>query len=534
MAGVVNQPALVDLARPSRRALIAAGGGDLPVQDGGTGRSSLTDGGLLIGKGTAAIENTGEMADGEMVVGDGTTNPVLESGTTLRTSIGVGTGNSPQFTGIELGAASDTTLTRASAGEMNIEGQRVHRLGGTDITVADGGTGVSTLTDGGVLLGSGTGAVTPMSVLGIGELIMGDGATDPVAYADYVGASLIINGDFRVVQRGISFTPSTTPVYVFDHWKYNVTGTPQVRFTITQESSGGPNKEFPYWAKFNVDTAEASVGTGELAGIEAPIEAQDLQHLFYGDAAAKTLACTFWYMSPKTGAHCVALTQDDATRSFVREFTIASADTWEKFTVTFPGDASGTINNDTGKGLRVFFAFVAGSDFQGTVDQWNAATDFATSNQQNLADNTANNIGITGVKLELGSIATSFDHKKISEQLADCYRYYYRLIDIDSGFKIAHGHNITTSSARFTYNTPVVMRGNEATRNNGSVAVSSGTHFSIRETSTLIAGTSTTGSHHAGSTYELIVNSSTAFTAGDGCFMESDTADAFIEFESEL
>ena len=95
---------------------------DLTVADGGTGASSHTDGGLLIGKGAGAIENTGEMADGEMVVGDGTTNPVLESGATLRTSIGVGTGDSPQFTGIELGHASDTTLTRSAAGVLAVEG----------------------------------------------------------------------------------------------------------------------------------------------------------------------------------------------------------------------------------------------------------------------------------------------------------------------------------------------------------------------------------------------------------------------------
>ena len=79
------------------------------------------------------------------------TDPVAESGATLRTSIGVGTGDSPQFTGVELGHATDTTLTRASSGNVNIEGNLVYRAGGTDVPVADGGTGVSTLTDGGVL-----------------------------------------------------------------------------------------------------------------------------------------------------------------------------------------------------------------------------------------------------------------------------------------------------------------------------------------------------------------------------------------------
>ena len=158
-----------------------AGGTDVPVADGGTGASTLTDGGVLLGSGTGAITAMSVLGDGELIVGDGSTDPVAESGATLRTSIGVGTGDSPQFTAVNIGAATDTTVSRASAGDINVEGNIVYRAGGTDVPVADGGTGASTLTDGGVLLGSGTGAITAMSVLGDGELIVGDGSTDPVA-----------------------------------------------------------------------------------------------------------------------------------------------------------------------------------------------------------------------------------------------------------------------------------------------------------------------------------------------------------------
>ena len=158
-----------------------AGGTDVPVADGGTGASSLTDGGILLGSGTGAITALAVLADGEMVVGDGTTDPVAESGATLRTSIGVGTGDSPQFTAVNVGAASDTTLARSSAGVLTVEGNRIFHAGGTDVPVADGGTGASSLTDGGVLLGSGTDAVTAMAVLADGEMIVGDGSTDPVA-----------------------------------------------------------------------------------------------------------------------------------------------------------------------------------------------------------------------------------------------------------------------------------------------------------------------------------------------------------------
>ena len=162
---------------------LAAGNftGTLAVGNGGTGATSLTDGGVLLGSGTGAITPMAVLADGEMIVGDGTTDPVAESGADLRTSIGVGTGDSPEFTGVNVGHASDTTVTRASSGDLNVEGNIVYRAGGTDVPVADGGTGVSTLTDGGVLLGNGTGDIQAMAVLADGEMIVGDGTTDPVA-----------------------------------------------------------------------------------------------------------------------------------------------------------------------------------------------------------------------------------------------------------------------------------------------------------------------------------------------------------------
>ena len=155
-----------------------AGGTDVPVADGGTGASTLTDGGILLGSGTGAITAMAVLTDGQMIVGDGTTDPVAESGATLRTSIGVGTGDSPQLTGIELGHASDSTITRVSAGVIAVEGATV-RTGTVGVDV--GGTGATSLTDGGILLGSGTGAITAMPVLTDGQMIVGDGTTDPVA-----------------------------------------------------------------------------------------------------------------------------------------------------------------------------------------------------------------------------------------------------------------------------------------------------------------------------------------------------------------
>ena len=165
--------------------------GTLPVGNGGTGATTLTDGGVLIGNGTGAMVAMAVLADGEMIVGDGTTDPVAESGATLRTSIGVGTGNSPQFTGIELSHATANTLT-ASSGVLSIEGNAVYMAGGGDVAVADGGTGASSLHDHYVLLGSGTAAITPITPSTSGYVLTSAGTgADPSFQAAAAGGKNI-------------------------------------------------------------------------------------------------------------------------------------------------------------------------------------------------------------------------------------------------------------------------------------------------------------------------------------------------------
>ena len=136
-----------------------AASGVLSVANGGTGAATLTDGGVLLGSGTGAVTAMTRLTDGQVAVGQSSGDPVAESGATLRTSIGVGTTDSPQFTAVNVGAATDTTVARASAGDINVEGNLIYRAGGTDVPVADGGTGASTLLTNAVLTGNGTSAI---------------------------------------------------------------------------------------------------------------------------------------------------------------------------------------------------------------------------------------------------------------------------------------------------------------------------------------------------------------------------------------
>jgi hypothetical protein len=240
-----------------------------------------------------------------------------------------------------------------------------------------------------------------------------------------LGKNLIDNGAMTVAQRGTLTGQGPNNEYTgLDRFAIEANGSIQARFTTSQDTDVPAGAGFGYSLKVDCTTAEVTVASADGCLIAQRIEAQNLQHLDYGAAGAKTLVASFWMKSPKSGTHCVSLDQPDGGSTYIREFTVASADTWEKHTVTFPGDASGTINNDTGAGLELKFPLFMGSTYQGTADTWTGSgTQWATSNQQNLLDNTANNIYITGVQLEVGSVATDFEHEDYGTTKRKCSRY---------------------------------------------------------------------------------------------------------------
>lgn len=290
---------------------------------------------------------------------------------------------------------------------------------------------------------------------------------------DYLNRrNLIINGAMRVNQRGTQIGVGTIGSnYTLDRWRIENNSGEEARLTVSQDTDVPSGEEFGYCIKVDVTTAETAVGAAELMHLNQRIEAQNLQHLRYGDASAKTLTLQFWIKSPKSGTHCVALNQEDAARSYPQEFTVDSVNTWEFKVVTFPGDPSGTINNDNGSGLVVSFPLIAGTNFQGTADLWQAGNKIITANQQNLLDNTANNIYVTGVQLELGAVATPFEHLGIDQDLARCQRYYWEESLGATGRPFVNGaYALSTTVAIGTMFFPVEMRSAPALGTTGTAS----------------------------------------------------------------
>lgn len=239
----------------------------------------------------------------------------------------------------------------------------------------------------------------------------------------------IINGYFQVDQlrdaeTGGNMDSSDNGAYMIDQWKVRI-ATTGAAFNPGRDSSVLPTVDevglyTPYSFKIDVATADASVAAGDLMTIYQPIEGK---HWANSGIAENEFTVTFWVRSPKTGVHCVAATNSARDRTYIAEYTVAAADTWEQQTVTIGAfDATadaGTWYYDERVGMELHWVLMAGSTYQSTADEWGSAEDYATSNQVNVLDNTANNFYITNVSV---NTVTPY-RRSYTEELKLCRRY---------------------------------------------------------------------------------------------------------------
>tara|TARA_R100000278_G_scaffold92027_1_gene70106 strand:- start:143 stop:1126 length:984 start_codon:yes stop_codon:yes gene_type:complete len=236
--------------------------------------------------------------------------------------------------------------------------------------------------------------------------------------------NLVINGAFQVAQRATSVTGVTGDGYqAVDRWQ-NQSGSLGT-FTMSQSTTAPDGFGFSH--KYDCTTADASPAGGDFLIFQHRIEAQNLQHLQYGTSDAKSITLSFYVRSNKTGTYIAELSHGDATSFNQQSYTINSANTWEKKTLTYVGQTSDAINNDTGIGMFIHFWLGSGSTYSsGTLNPnvWaNTTAANRAAGQVNLADSTSNEWYITGIQLELGEQATPFEHRSFGDELARCQRY---------------------------------------------------------------------------------------------------------------
>ena len=262
--------------------------------------------------------------------------------------------------------------------------------------------------------------------------------------------NLIINGGMQVAQRATSVASiSSTGYHTLDRFEYYVAGMDELRITMSQDSSvpTGADSGFSKSLKIDCTTAESAIAADENVRVWQLIEAQNLTRLGYGTSGAKSTTLSFYVKSSLTGTYAVSFWCQDSGRNITKTYTINTADTWEKKTVTIPGDTGGTgINIDNGEGMRINWFLNAGSNFTSTNtnNQWDtfASGRYAFGHTAAWGTNTSHNFFLTGVQFEVGNSATDFEHRSFAEELRLCQRYY---IDTRSGGSSYGGCSMTRS-----------------------------------------------------------------------------------------
>ena len=293
------------------------------------------------------------------------------------------------------------------------------------------------------------------------------------AIADQRGVNfrnIIINGGMDLAQRGTSTASvSTTQYPSLDRFQMYTQTAGSAVFTVSQDTDVPSGQGFSKSQKIDVTTALGTYGASNFTILRQRIEGQMLGYLKKGTSNAESLTLSFWVKSNKTGTYIAELYDNDNSRQISKSYTIDSASTWEKKTLTFAGDTSGSLTLDNSVAIDLDFYLSAGSNYtSGTLNtSWNSVT---TANravgQVNLADNTSNEWYITGVQLEAGQVASDFEFLPHDVNLQRCQRYYQKTF----AYATTPAQNISannfivtvvagnTSDSRGGYFFPVEMR----------------------------------------------------------------------------
>ena len=301
----------------------------------------------------------------------------------------------------------------------------------------------------------------------------------------------IINGGMTVDQRnaGASVSP-TASQYTLDRWNaiMNATG---AKYSVEQTISGvaAPTGFSDYLGVTSLSAY--TVAAGEIMAVQQAIEGFNIADLAWGTAAAQTVTLSFWVRSSLTGTFGGAVRQGSGARSYPFTYTISAANTWEQKAITIAGDTSGTYASGNTAGLLISWGFGVGSTFSGTAGAWSGSNLVSSTGATSVVGTNGATFYITGVQLEKGSTATSFDYRPYGTELSLCQRYYQRIQgDATAQRSVANGVvGSTTQIFRALYPIKVQMRASPTCASSGltgydgtsNVAVSLGTGYQTAE-----------------------------------------------------
>ena len=237
----------------------------------------------------------------------------------------------------------------------------------------------------------------------------------------------VVNGSMMIHQRGDASATGSAAYLSCDRFFTNNGSGAQVAVTKSTDTPDG----FSASTKWDCTTADSSIAAGDYFIISHRMEGQNIQDFAKGTSSAKQFAVSFYIKATKTGVYTVELEDTDNTRFCSKTITVSDTN-WNRYTIIYPADTTGAFDNDANSSLTINFWLIAGSTYNsGTLQSsaWASKVNAnrASSSQVNAMDSTSNDFYLTGVQLEVGSVATDFEHRSFAQELLLCQRYYQQV-----------------------------------------------------------------------------------------------------------
>jgi len=334
--------------------------------------------------------------------------------------------------------------------------------------------------------------------------------------------NIVINGAMTVAQRsdGVTGIGASAGYFTVDRYKTIISGTAG-RFTESQETitdlAGFGNA-----LKINCTTADTSVASGEYYILSQLFEGQDVQQLKKGTSDAEKVTVSFYVKGNASATYSLELEDTDNGRRNSQTFAVTTS--WNRVSLTFNADTTGTLNNDNANSFNINFWLHAGSDFTGGTfsdNSWGTGTNTrASSSQTSIFDSTDRTFFLTGLQMELGSVATPFEHRSFGEELRLCQRYY----ELQNG-GISSGCTKTSTASATVINYKVTKRAAPTLSMVGSLfANDGGTQASIS------SAAGTYNNYTSGAYYE-VNNASLTHARGVNIYSNAETSGIVIDAE---
>jgi len=349
--------------------------------------------------------------------------------------------------------------------------------------------------------------------------------------------NIVTNGAMQVAQRSASETGlgAATGYFTLDRWSMREGAASAGRFTMARVADGPSG--FANCLKLTTTTADTSIAAGEFLFLSQRFEGQDLQQLKKGTSDAESVTVSFYVKGNAAATYVCELSDTDSDRSITQAFTVTTD--WVKKTLTFPGDTTGAMDDDTAMSLQLIFWLHGGSTYTSGTFSDNTWTSETSANRYagsrtSIFDATSRTFFITGVQMEVGSQATPFEHRSFGEEMLLCQRYFFigcSSTDAHTG-GMANGSFRTTSNAQILQRHPVVMRANPtaALRASGSVVV----HDTHDGNNINVTGIDAVVQQNGISTLLGLTLASGSGVVGEGCWAYSGGGTPGITFDAEL